>query len=507
MAEKIGSRSPGSIVFQILIVCLAIILLLAIIVPKKQWIKQEENKKLSRERMENIYFVSNFYTKVTKGYTPDLNELLAFAEAGSLSVYPAGFKFDRLTREDSGIDSFLVDYFDPYGLFNHYEALPQYDYPAGKDSVVLTIKPLPRFSFLPESRYSFAADGPINIGVDDRGDQGKFLLVGSQGIMRRGPINPDNTTELKPPEKTPVHPIKYIINTDRENIDRCATTGKQFLTDVNVRIAIKAEVNGKLQKEPPETSLVSSDLLSSMLVFRWLKESDAIANSAITKAKIFETIEDSLITLKNEQLLNSIAEDLRGKGMDALALAIYDSLLEDGSIEDSLQIKQWEAIRDSSYTFMNKLKDDPDFQKPRDNIVNEIKNRLAADNLAAKIEFLRDDGTVSIVETGMINTITDSLEYFSDPVLIKSRLTKAHLDSITMKYLKRQDVVDLLNSFTYTEAYFVGKIDSVGITIKSPIEGTYQSENRSFLEKIFAVKGETNHGKIVNGDLSWSDRR
>ena len=100
-----------------------------------------------------------------------------------------------------------------------------------------------------------------------------------------------------------------------------------------------------------------------MLVFRWLKEADAIANAALTKAKIFETIEDSLITLQNELLLNSIAENLRSKGMDALASAIYDSVLEDGSLEDSLQIIEWEAILDSSYAFMNNLKEDVDFKR------------------------------------------------------------------------------------------------------------------------------------------------
>ncbi len=498
MSEKVGTRSSGSIVFQILIVCLAVILLLAITVPKNQWIQQEENRRLARERMENLYFVSNFFTKYNKLYSADLDELLAYAEQESLSVYPAGFKYDRLTREDSGIDSFLVDYFDPYGLFNHFEVLPRYEYPAGKDSVILTIKPLPRFSFLHESKSIFSAESEINVGVDDRGDQGKFLLVGSQGVMQRKQILP---------EKTTVHAIKYITNTERKDLDRCPTTGRQFKTEMNVRMALKAEVTGKLHKEQPDTSLSSSKLLSSMLVFRWLKESDALANAELTKAKIFETIEDSLITEQNDALLNSIADKLRANGKEALANAIFDSLLDEGVLGDSLELREWEVIRDSSYTFMNGLKDNQEFQKKRDNIVNEIKDKVAAENLLAKIEFIRSEKTISITETGMVNTITDSLEHYSKPSLIKARLTKAHLDSITLKYLERPDIVDLFSNFTYTEDYFVSRVDTVGITIESPIEGIYQSENRSFLEKIFAVKGEENHGKITNGDLSWSDRR
>ncbi|MBT3233910.1 MAG: hypothetical protein HN356_14000 [Calditrichaeota bacterium] len=498
MAEKIGSRSSGSIVFLILITCLAVVLLLAINVPKNQWVQQEENKNLARERMENLYFLSNFFTKYNKAYSADLNKLLAYAEDESLSVYPAGFKFDQLTREDSGIDSFLIDYFDPYGLFNHYEVLPQSNFPAGKDSVILTIKPLPMFSFLPETKCIFAADGDINIGIDDRGDQGKFLLVGSQGEMTREQIMP---------EKTSVHAIKYLINIDRKDLDICPTTGKHFKTEVNVRLALKAEVSGEFQNEPSETSLASSKLLSSMLVFRWLKEADALANGTLTKAKIFETIEDSLITMRNDQLLNSIAESLREKGMNALATVIYDSLLEDGALEDESQLQEWEAIRDSSYTYMNELKDSPKFQRTRDNIVNEIKDRIAAENLIAKMEYIKDEKTVSITESGMVNTITDSLEFYSQAELIKSRLTKAHLDSVTMRYLVREDVIDLLSSFTFTENYFVSRVDSVGITIESPIDGTYVSDKRSFLEKLFAVKGEKNHGKITNGDLSWDDRR
>ncbi len=99
MPEKVDSRSPGSFVLKIIIGVLIIILLLAILTPKKQWKNQAAEETVCRERMENIYFASKFYHRLTHKFTSNLDTILAFAAQESIDVHPPGFKLDRLTRE------------------------------------------------------------------------------------------------------------------------------------------------------------------------------------------------------------------------------------------------------------------------------------------------------------------------------------------------------------------------------------------------------------------------
>jgi len=498
MTKKTVSHSTGSVILQILIAFFIIVLLLAIHVPKKLWEQQVKNVQICLERMENLYFASHFFHRKTGSYISDIAELMVFAERESLTVYPASFKLDRLTREDSGIDSFLIDYFDPYQLFSHFKEVTDTFYPAGRDSLVLSIAPSPQYKFLPVTKYTFAADSPISVQVDDRGDQGKFLLVGTQGQLRRQHLIGE-TIQVKASD--------YIYNIDKEKIDRCPSTKTPYVMNVNVKIAIQAEMDGTLEKEPIDTSLASSKLLSSLVVFRWLKEADALAKAELVREKTFETVEDSLIQELNSIFLDSIAADLRARGEEQLAVVIYDSTLVENTFEDSANAARWEEIRDASYSYQNGLKDNIGFQKKRDNIVNERKDLLAAKQLQTKLETLHQKRSILITESGIINTIADSIDFYSNPDLIKDRLLKAHLDSITLTYLERSEISELLSRFSYTESYRVGRVDSVGISIDCPIEDTFAKADKSFLEKIFTVKGEKKHGNVKNGDLSWSERR
>jgi len=498
MAGRFGSRSSSSPVLMLVVAFLAIVLLLAILYPKKQWDEQARNEMVCRQRMENCYFAARFYHKVTRGYTSDLSEILATAERESLTVHPPGVKIDRLTREDSGIDSFQVDYFDPYQLFSHYQRAIDFDSPAGPDSVVMTIVPLPRYGFAPVTRYSFAADVPITVMNDDRGDQGIFTMVGAQGGLRGTHMLGDPVT---------VTAAEYIYSIDPEDVGTCPTTGTPFRLWVNVKLAIQAEMMAVLEKEPPEEPLSGSRLLTGIVVYRMLKEADAKARRGLLEHRTPETVEDSLIQAGNQAFLDSTARELRSTGCDILAEAIYDSILELHPLEDEAQRTRWEAIRDSSYEFMNRLREDSCFRVQRDRIVNARKDLLLADNIHGWLEKLHSDRKVSIMETGVINTVADSIDFYSSEPVIKERLFKLREDSVTVTHMSRPEVAELLEQFSFVEKYHVSKVDSVGVTISCPIEGVYHKPSPSFLGRIFTVSGSGNHGYVENGDLSWSERR
>ncbi len=500
MAVKVGSRSPGSIVLEILIVILVVALIYAIVTPQSQWQEQALRSKLCHERMENIHLAVSFYHKKTGRYTSDLQQVLSFAERESITVHPAGFKLDRLTREETGIDSFIVDYFDPYGSFNHFEATLDTLYPdRRRDSLVLTIKPKPQWSFLPRTQYTFAADGPITAALDDRGSQGTFMDVGAQGVLRRSQILAE-TIEI------PAARYIYFIEPN-DSLGLCPTTGKPYTLTVNVKMAILAEVNAKLDQQSVDASVGASELLSSIVVFRWLKQADAMANAELVKEKLFEKTEDSIVVKRGDEFLNHISDSLRAVGQEALAKAMFDSTAETTSLTDSSDLQRWEALREKAYAFMNGLKEDSSFQAVRDDIVNRRKDELAKEFVETMIADLNKAGVLSLSETGVINTIADSIAYYSEGELIKNRLFKAHTDSITKRFLTREDIAGLFQRLRYTEDYRVGQVDSVGVTIACPIEGEFVFRERSFLDKIFPVKGEPNHGSVKNGDLSWDEKR
>lgn len=501
MSKKVSSRSPGSIVLEVIIVVLIVVLIVAINNPKKQWKNQNINRGICQERMGNLFHASKYYHQVNKSYTDNIDELIHFAQSGSLSVYKAGFKMDRLTREDSGIDSFLIDYFDPYQLFSHYEEEISFNYPDDNNSVIISIIPKDRFKFLPSIEYSFTADQKINCRVDDRGEQGVFLLVGSQGRMQGQYLNPEL---IRVPDM--VKASDYLFQFDSENTGNCVSTETPFEVNVNVKIAIQAEMECFITEVPSDSSLLSSELLSSIVIFNWLKEADSRANSVLIQEKIFELIEDSLVKAGNSAFLDSVSSVFRENGKDALSDAIYDTTLEGHTLETE-DIQTWEDILESSYSLMNELKSDNNLQKKRDDLVNLLKNALALENLQNKMQTIEESGQIIVSESGIISTIADSIEYYSSGELIKDRLFKSKQDSVTTSYLYRSDIRELLGKFYYEESYSVGRVDSIGKTIKCPIEERFTSEKRTLLDKIFAVKGETNHGKIENGDMSWDERR
>ena len=501
MAKETISRSPGSLILQIVVFLLIIVLLLAILYPKKLWKQHASNQEISQARMENISYAALFFYRTLKRHSSDLDEILAFAEAESLKVSPAGFSMERLTREDSGIDSFQVEFleYNQYLQFRHFnDTLGVHYATADSDSVVLTIEPLQRYNFAPANKYTFAADQPIHVRTEFRGDQGVVTFIGTQGRLRGQQL-------LAP--SIQVRASDFIYSTDHENLGVCPTTGMPYRLWVNVKVNIRAEVIATLEKDTLKPTLSSSRLLSSLMVFRMLKQADAKAKRTQVELKVMETVEDSMLNIRNQAFLDSAANRLRSEGLEMLAVAIYDSLLDNHPIVDSIQIARWDAVREASYTFLNSQKEMTPFKNLRDSIVNARKNMLTEENFALELVKLRTDARTSMSESGTINTTADSVDFYSQEELIQNRLFKAKSDSITQSFLARSDVQGLFDQFRYTEYYTTTKVDSSGITISSPIDGEYHKPNPSLLERLFSVGGEKNHGQVVNGDMSWSERR
>lgn len=497
MANSTKIKSSKSIVIEILIGVLLVILFLSILFPKSQWDKQEENKLLAWERMENIFYATQFYKRSSGHYTDDMKTILAYAERESITVHPPGFKMDRLTLIESGKDSFQVEYFDPYQHFSHYEDELGYKYPDSNDSLVLTIKPKAEYPFAPVTYYTFASDAPISVMTDNRGTQGVYTMVGSQRKLRGLQILG---------EKVRVPAADYIYSIDHEDMEFCPSSGEPFNLRVNVKLDIIAQVNATFEPDTGRIKLSDSPLISSMAVYRMLRESDGKAQRKLMSDLVIESIEDSLINGLNDSFLDSVAQSLRGTNTQDLADAIYDSIADSYSLSDE-QLVNWEEIRDASYALQNSLKEDINLQNERDEIVNSIKSVLTKQYLREHLDKLRSTERLDFSEVGVINTTSDSIDFYSNSNLIKAKLFKERKDSVTLAYLAREDVQELFDKFQVKESYKVSKVDSTGMTIASPIEGRYKDPKPSILKLIFGVKGDENHGSIERGDRSWSENK
>jgi len=450
--------------------------------------------------MANLFYAEKFFHSRNQLHSSDINAILSFAMAESLTVNPPGFKMDRLTREDSGVDSFMVEYYDPYALFRHYSDTLRVTFVTPKkDSIVMETVPLPKYPFVPVTKFTFAADQEIRVRTEFKGNQGVVTYVGTKGRLR-------GTQILGEPVR--VLAYKYIYNMDPKEIGKCPSTGLPYKMVVNVKMGIESEMKAMMSKTPvSENSLASSPLFASIVTFRMIKEADAEAGKVIADRQVLEKVEDSLLTIRSNIFFDSVAVALAKEGKDQLVAVLRDSTLDGKDITDTVLIKRWDTIRDSSYALMNFVKESPTFVAIRDSIVNGRKELILNDLFSVVLAKMRKDGRVGVSETGSINTVADSVSFYSDTLRIKDKLLKPHADPVTTKFMNRQDVKDLYALFQFSEGYRVTGTDAVGVTITSPIEGEFINQNRSLLERIYSIGGEKNHGKIVNGDMSWVVRK
>lgn len=501
MESTYQKRSPGSLILEVLIVLFTGILILSIYYPKRLWDQQLREEELCRSHLENINYAAILYHRTTGRHTIDLDELMAFTEQESISVYPPTFKVDRLTREDAGIDSYQVEYSDPYVFFSHYHRRMKIERPseegASENSLVVYPEPLPQYPFAPISRIVFSSSLPITAMVDDRGVQGCFVLVGAQGRVEYR-IIPGDTVRVRSKE--------YIFNIEPHNLTLCPSSHQRYRTQLNVKLVQEAIIEMEEESRLPSSSVADNPLLISNAVYRLLRDADASAKAIITREKVFEAIEDSLLEIAYQGFLDSTAQVLKGQGRTALARAIYDSTLEEKAL--TLEDKgDWEKIRDAVYERLQILRSDSSFAQTRDNLANRRKALIMEQEFARRLTELKQIKKTSIVESGNVVTVADSVEFYSQPSLIRDRLLKVKSDSVTVAHLNRPEVQELFKRFRYNETYRVLKVDTIGITIACPIEGEYFKPNRTLLDRIYSVGGTKNHGYVENGDLSWSETR
>lgn len=106
-----------------------------------------------------------------------------------------------------------------------------------------------------------------------------------------------------------------------------------------------------------------------------------------------------------------------------------------------------------------------------------------------------------------INVPADSMINWDNPSRIRAAVFAAHVDSLSEVLKNLEEFRSLIPKVSYKESYRIAKIDTVGVTIRCPIDSLYRESDRSLFQRIFGVGAAKNHGYVENGDLSWSEKK
>ena len=138
----------------------------------------------------------------------------------------------------------------------------------------------------------------------------------------------------------------------------------------------------------------------------------------------------------------------------------------------------------------------------------QIKDSLFYSFFDGNISELQPKDKLRLESDRNVHTSSDSIPAWEGNTLrIKNSLFSLPPDPLLDKLMMRDNVQDLFPRMSFEETYEVVRIDTVGLTIKCPINKEDQKHARGFIDAIFGVKMEVNHGEIKNGDLSWSEKR
>ncbi|HEX04619.1 MAG TPA: hypothetical protein ENH10_05600 [Bacteroidetes bacterium] len=148
---------------------------------------------------------------------------------------------------------------------------------------------------------------------------------------------------------------------------------------------------------------------------------------------------------------------------------------------------------------------DTDMQ--RDSTLYAMQLELQSDYFDVEIELLTPRKTTTVESNTEIVVPVDSVYAYQDSLRLRDMLFTTMSDSLIRVWTEEQATQDIIASLSFTESVGITKIDTVGVTIRPPMDDTYKLASDSFLDKIFSVGPIENPGNIENNDLSWSESR
>ena len=142
-----------------------------------------------------------------------------------------------------------------------------------------------------------------------------------------------------------------------------------------------------------------------------------------------------------------------------------------------------------------------------DSTLIDKKDSLLVAFFIERVNEVKPDESFEVTGDHTINVPADSMANWADSTRIRRSVFVAHVDSLSLILKDIEEFKQLAPRVRYEETYMIAKIDTVGVTIKCPIDSLFREPDKSFTKKIFGVSAPKNHGQVENGDLSWSEKK
>ncbi len=291
--------AKGSPLFKIIILILAVVLFFAIYVPSSTWDKQRQRTRLARQCMEDVYRASHRYTDVTQTHTPSLDTIIEFMRQDSMEITAAHFERERLNLVPGEADSLLVGFPDSF----HVEHLTWEN--VTEDSVILTLEPYDRYSFMPESRWAFSADSPVTVFKRATKKSDTYVIVHTLDSLR--------LTEL-PGDTVRVLSKDYLLSQPLDSIGLCPTVQRPFDLEVNVKITLNGLVNTIVHEEVLPDTIPQDTLLQKLVINKFRGDAIARTQEVINQDTSISNMKDSLrfVEIKDSLFFTFFNEKIDG---------------------------------------------------------------------------------------------------------------------------------------------------------------------------------------------------
>ena len=142
-----------------------------------------------------------------------------------------------------------------------------------------------------------------------------------------------------------------------------------------------------------------------------------------------------------------------------------------------------------------------------DTTLIEKKDSILVAHFLQRTADVKHKQTFEVTGDHTITVPADSMVNWEDSLRIRRAVFVAHVDSLSLVLKGLEAFRALLPRVSYTESYKIAKVDTIGVTVRCPIDSLYHQPDRSILMNIFGVGPARNHGYVENGDLSWSEKR
>lgn len=448
----------GSILLKLLIIILAAVVIAAIVVPQKTWKQQTQDEIKCRQNMENIFYTSLQYLMKTTRFESSLDTLIEFTERDSMVAYPGTFLLERLTVWESPRDSFLVEFNDRfrYDRIDWEYIAPDPDNPGNTspDSVYLYLVPKERFEKAPKSRYLFHSDDSIFVERREKGEDDISVLVYGKSQIPNQWV-PDDTVIVLVKD--------FAVSEDPDVFAKCPSCGKPYHLSANVRLKLKGDIKFTVLRRE-EGNVADNEFLRLQFLNRVRSDAMVAAVNAINAdTSIFIAAEDTAEALLFGQTLADTVEI---------------------TVEDSAKVA---AVCDS--------------------IITALRDSMTTENLHNILKMMKTKATLTLEEETLKVLDADSTESWNDLERIKNLLFQTQSGEKVAQLEAEETVQTLLKRLKAEEHYYIANVDTVGLTIACPIDLVYESTDKGFLEKLFGVGPVENHGRIFNGDYSWSEKK